>query len=112
MRQVPDLSLNAEWYNTPQNVFFGGSLGGNGGISIVAPELAGFFAQENAYLLYIDTIIGTGCDGRGHPCAPIGNPNWYIYTEGLAAPYAAHYPFYDVTSGCNNNNITAADNLG
>jgi hypothetical protein len=35
-----------------QNFYFNGSLQIGGGTSIVAPELAGFFAQENAYLLY------------------------------------------------------------
>ncbi len=28
-RAVPDISLNADWFHTPQNFFFGGSLSGN-----------------------------------------------------------------------------------
>ena len=65
-RAVPDISLNADWYHTPQNLYFGGGLGGNGGTSIVAPELAGFFAQENSYLL----AMGNVC--AGSPCARSG----------------------------------------
>lgn len=108
-RQVPDISLNADWYNTPQNLFFGGVLSGNGGTSIVAPEMAGFFAQANAYLDYIGDITGT-CNG-GH-CSEIGNGNWYLYYFGHNPSYAPHYPFYDVTSGCNNNDITSEFGLG
>jgi len=107
-RSVPDVSLNAA---IGQNFFFNGSLGGVGGTSIVAPELAGFFAQEDAYLYYLNQVfVGNTC-GNGS-CAPMGNPNWYMYYEGLNAPYAAHYPFYDITSGCNSNDITASKGLG
>jgi subtilase family serine protease len=109
MREVPDVALNADWYYTPQNMYFGG-LGGNGGTSIVAPQVAGFFAQANAYMLYVGSITG-GCYG-GYPCAPIGNGNWYLYWFGQNPGYAAHYPFYDVTSGCNNNDVTSAYGLG
>ena len=102
LRQVPDISLNADWLNAPQNLYFGGGLSGNGGTSIVAPELAGFFAQENAYLLSLGNICGSGSS----PCAPMGNVNAYLYAEGYSGG-APHKPFYDITSGCNNNNITA-----
>jgi hypothetical protein len=99
-RAVPDISLNADFVNAPQAVFFGGSLGGNGGTSIVAPELAGFFAQEDSYLLSLGTICGSGTA----LCAPMGNANFPIY--GAAVPGGApHAPFYDITSGCNSNNI-------
>jgi Pro-kumamolisin, activation domain/Divergent InlB B-repeat domain len=105
-RSVPDIALNADWVNTPQNIYFRGSMQGNGGTSIVAPELAGFYAQENAYLLYIQSLIGDTCGpSLSSPCAPLGNANWAIYSEGLH-PSAPHYPFYDITSGCNNNDIT------
>lgn len=105
-RAVPDLALNADWYNTPQNFFFEGSLSGNGGTSIVAPELAGFFAQENAYLLTLGNVCGSGASA----CAPLGDPHTAIYN---AAIYGApHKPFYDITSGCNNNDITADYGLG
>ena len=106
-RAVPDIALNADWYNTPQNMYMHG-LGGNGGTSIVAPELAGFFAQENAYLLYLGSICG---GGGSSPCAPMGNINYFLYDEGIATG-APHYPFYDITSGCNNNDITAYYDLG
>jgi hypothetical protein len=109
-RQVPDIALNADWYYTPQNIFFNGFLSGNGGTSIVAPEMAGFFANENAYLLYLSTVTGGLCNG--HTCAPMGNPNWYLYYFGKNPGYAPHYPFYDITSGCNNNDITALYGLG
>jgi hypothetical protein len=98
-RGVPDMALNADWYNAPQNFYFDGSLSGNGGTSIVAPELAGFFAQEDAYLLYEGSICGSGSSA----CAPFGNANYPLYETGIDG--APHNPFYDITSGCNSNNI-------
>jgi len=105
-RSVPDIALNADWYNTPQNFFFEGSLSGNGGTSIVAPELAGFFAQENAYLL----SLGNVCGGGSSACAPMGDPHYYIYYDGLYG--APHRPFYDIVSGCNDNDVTSYYGLG
>ncbi|MGB7555438.1 MAG: protease pro-enzyme activation domain-containing protein [Candidatus Korobacteraceae bacterium] len=106
-RSVPDLALNADGVFTAQNFFYNGSIQPTGGTSIVAPEIAGFYAQENAYLLYIQSIVGNTCGSSlSSPCAPLGNANWYLYYEGLHAPVAPHYPFYDITSGCNNNDIT------
>jgi len=101
-RSVPDIALNADWFYAPQNIYFQGSLKGNGGTSIVAPELAGFFAQENAYLLALGNICGASGTSA---CAPLGNANDILYTVGVLG-YAPHYPFYDMTSGCNNNDIT------
>ena len=98
-RAVPDISLNADWFHTPQNYYFGGSLSGNGGTSIVAPELAGFFAQEDSYLLAEGNICGTGSSA----CAPFGNANFPIYETALNG--APHNPYYDTTSGCNSNNV-------
>jgi len=98
-RGVPDISLNADWYHTPQNIYFGGALSGNGGTSVVAPELAGFFAQEDSYLLYEGSICGSGSSA----CAPLGNANYPIYESGIDG--APHDPFYDITSGCNSNNV-------
>jgi hypothetical protein len=105
-RAVPDISLNA---NVGQNMYFGpaGGLIGVGGTSIVAPELAGFFAQQNAYGL----SIGNACNGSGGACAPIGNANYALYAEGVNQN-ASHYPYYDITSGCNSNDITAEFDLG
>ena len=104
-RSLPDVALNA---NSGQNIYFQptGGLTGIGGTSIVAPELAGFFAQQNAYGL----AIGNVCGGGNSACAPIGNANYYIYQAG--ARTGPHDPFYDITSGCNSNDITAANRLG
>jgi hypothetical protein len=98
-RGVPDISLNADWFHTPQNYYFGGTLSGNGGTSIVAPELAGFFAQEDSYLLAEGNICGSGSSA----CAPFGNANFPIYETALDG--APHDPFYDTTSGCNSNDV-------
>jgi hypothetical protein len=104
-RAVPDIALNA---NSGQNIFYQGKLIGVGGTSIVAPEVAGFFAQENAYLDTLGSICGitTGTS----PCAPLGNANYVIYIEGNKHN-APHDPFYDITSGCNSNDVTAALHL-
>jgi hypothetical protein len=83
MRMVPDVALNA---SIGQNIFEGGSLFGEGGTSIVAPELAGFFAQENAYLL--------ANNGQG----PFGEANVGFYSSKFH--FTPHNPYYDVTSGC------------
>ena len=104
-RTVPDVALNADWYNSPQFYYFNGSVQGSGGTSIVAPSIAGFFAQANAYLDYVSKING-GCNGA-KTCTPLGNGNWYLYYFGENPNYAPHYPFYDITSGCNNNDITS-----
>jgi len=105
-RSVPDIALNADWVYEPQNYYTGGRWWIGGGTSIVAPEITGFHAQENAYLLYIQSIVGDTCGpSLSAPCAPMGSANPYLYSEGLA-PSAPHYPFYDITSGCNNNDIT------
>ena len=100
-RQVPDIALNAYYQ---QATYFQGQLGIGAGTEIAAPEVAAFFAQANAYLLYIGEVTG-GCSGK--PCAPLGNGNVYLYYFGLNPDFAAHYPFYDITSGCNNNDVTA-----
>jgi hypothetical protein len=106
-RSVPDLSLNAGW---GQNIYVGGGFGPVGGTSIVAPEMAGFFAQENAYLLYLGAVIGPNC--HGGPCAPLGQPHYALYADAHAPfTYGHHYPFYDITSGCNSNDVTIAKNL-
>jgi hypothetical protein len=114
-RAVPDIALNADWYNTPQTLYFGGvfytdcqtQFNCGGGTSIVAPEMAGFFANENAYLL----TLGSVCGGGSSACAPMGNADFYLYDEGVYHT-APHYPFYDITAGCNNNDITAFYGLG
>jgi len=105
-RGVPDIALNADWYNTPQYLYFGGGLSGNGGTSIVAPETVGFFAQANAYLLALGNICGAGSS----PCSPLGAVNPLLYEAG--ANGVPHNPFYDITTGCNNNDVTAFYGLG
>jgi Pro-kumamolisin, activation domain/Divergent InlB B-repeat domain/Subtilase family len=106
-RSLPDIALNADWFYAPQNIYFNGYMQGNGGTSIVAPEMAGLYAQENAYLLYLGSIVGNTCGSNlSAPCAPLGNANWYLYYEGLHPRFAPHYAFYDILSGCNGNDIT------
>jgi hypothetical protein len=95
-RAEPDMSLNAA---IGQNVFFGGSLTASGGTSIVAPELAGIFAQINAYV----QALGNAC-GTGSPCPTIGDPHWAMYDANSGSP---HHPYYDITSGCTSNDIGA-----
>ena len=106
-RSVPDIALNADWLNSPQYIYYDGSLFPDGGTSISAPMFAGFLAQENAYLLYVQNIVGHTCGTSGTTaCAPMGPANPYLYQEGLNQPFAAHYPFYDITTGCNSNDAT------
>jgi len=105
-RAVPDMALNAE---AAMNMYYAnnGGLFAVGGTSVVAPELAGFFAQANAYAL----SLGDVCGGSGTAaCAPIGNANYYLYSAGIYRS-APHYPFYDILSGCNSNDVTAQYNL-
>lgn len=106
-RSTPDISLNAAH---GQNYFYSGSLQGVGGTSISSPMVAGFMAQADAYLLSLGNICGV--DNGTLPCAPMGNANYNIYYEGYNSGYAPHYPFYDITSGCNSNDITAFYGLG
>jgi hypothetical protein len=89
-RSVPDIALNA---SVGQNVYFNGGWWVFTGTSISSPMLAGFFAQEGAYLIYLNEVGG------------MGNGNPYLYYFGINPTYAAHYPFYDVTDGCNTNDI-------
>jgi len=102
-RAVPDMALDAAG---GEDVYYNGGWMVLGGTSIAAPKLAGFFAQENAYLLAIGNKCGTGTS----PCAPIGNANWYLYREGTN-PDSTHIPYYDIVSGCNSNDITQAYGL-
>ena len=96
-RSVPDIALNAV---IGQNTFFGGTLHGGGGTSIAAPEFAGFLDQQNAYGVFLGSICGLG-QGTA-PCAPLGQANPVLYRAMQGAP---HIPRYDITSGCNSNDI-------
>jgi hypothetical protein len=108
-RMVPDISLEAGGYGQWDFCTTGcGNTTANGwstwgGTSIVAPELAGFFAQENSYLNSIGHICGSSGTDR---CEPIGNPAPILYYEGLGQA-APHFPFYDITQGCVTNYLTA-----
>jgi hypothetical protein len=105
-RMVPDISLTANPDVLGQWYYSGGSWQDEGGTSIVAPELAGFFAQENSYLDY----IGDACGGSGTAaCSPVGLASPWIYYD--ATGPNAHNPFYDMTSGCDNNDVTVANDL-
>jgi len=95
-RAVPDISLNSGGIN--QAVYYNGGLSNWEGTSIAAPEMAGFFAQENAYLLAMGNVCFAGA------CAPLGNPNYVLYGGNLQS--GPHYPFYDILYGCNSNDIT------
>lgn len=103
-RSVPDVALNAGCPNgspcgSSQAFFysFGKTPGwqGVGGTSIGAPEMAGFFAQANAYLASLGSICGAQ---HNAPCGPLGNPGPALYAAPSSAP---HNPFYDITQGCN-----------
>jgi hypothetical protein len=93
------MSLNAG--GTWQNVYFGGGWTQVLGTSIVAPELAAFFARENTYLNWIGNICGSGGNSA---CTPVGLPHQFLYWNGTGS--YSHDPFYDTLTGCNSNNIT------
>ncbi|MGB8260277.1 MAG: protease pro-enzyme activation domain-containing protein [Terracidiphilus sp.] len=101
-RSVPDIALNAA---AGQNLFYNGAWTGVGGTSIATPQVAGFMVQEDAYLL----SIGVGCGTHyGNTCAPMGQVDWMLYAIGNNPTYAPHFPYYDITQGCNSNDIVAA----
>ena len=112
-RATPDISLNAAGagqivyysYSGPPSCFSNTPDKKNylcvwGGASIAAPEIAGFFAQENSYLLTLGANCGPAID---HPCAPLGPAGPALF----AAVHAAHNPFYDITTGNNSNDLSA-----
>ena len=98
-RAVPDIALDAAHGH---DTFLNGQWTFPGGTSVATPIMAGFIAQENAYLLSLGSICGAGTA----PCAPLGNADYPMYQE---AQYndSEHNPFYDIVSGCNSNDITA-----
>jgi hypothetical protein len=97
-RAVPDIALDAFYGH---DVVFNGAWAHPGGTSVAAPMIAGFFAQENAYLLW----LGNKCGSGSSACAPLGNANYPLYYEGIYNR-AGSFPFYDILTGCNNNDIT------
>ena len=98
-KSVPDVSLNGDWLNSPQNLFFNGGFQGNGGTSIAAPEMAGFYAEQNSYGLELGNI----CFGNT-ACAPIGQGGRQLYLAALDHAAQGKNPYYDITSGCTTNN--------
>jgi subtilase family serine protease len=97
-RSIPDLSLNgggilqALYYSYANCVYtYPGAtksiknICGRNGTSIAAPEVAGFFAQENAYLLTLGNNCGPSHDA---PCAPLGRAGPFLF----AAPKQSHDP--------------------
>jgi kumamolisin len=102
-RALPDVALNAA--RASQAVYSGGTWTGVGGTSIAAPEVAGFFAQVNAYLGYIAST-GDQCGAQHNvSCVPLGNPAAAMWTNGLTTTPLPRNPFYDITSGCNAGNV-------
>jgi hypothetical protein len=98
-RSVPDVALHSSPHPWT-NYFFEGSLSGIAGTSLASPEMSGFIAQANAYLLSI------GLGG-----VPLGEVNYDLYFVGNDPSYPPHYPYYDVTAGCNSNDASIADGI-
>lgn len=99
-RAVPDVALDAYYGH---DTYLAGGWAYFGGTSVAAPMIAGFFAQDNAYML----SIGNKCGSSGtSACAPIGDADYPIYYE-AKDPTGGRYPFYDTLIGCNSNDITA-----
>ncbi len=103
-RAVPDVSLNAS-NNTAQVLWYDGGTNGDTselysvwGTSEVAPELAGIWAVEGSYLLSQGSDCGSSGTGA---CAPLGDPHGDLYLEAENTDRAPHYPFYDITTGNN-----------
>ena len=49
---------------------------------------------------------------RNRALRAAGNANYLLYNYTGSGPTSYHYPFYDITSGCNSNDITALYRLG
>ena len=93
-RSVPDVALHSSPHPWT-NFYFNGELEGIAGTSLASPEMSGFIAQANAYLLAI------GLNG-----VPLGEVDYDLYYLGYNPSYPPHYPYYDVTLGCNSNDVT------
>jgi outer membrane protein assembly factor BamB len=81
-----------------QALYFHGSWNTVCGTSEVAPELAGLFAQFNAYALATGSICGSSGTS---PCEPLGLATPIIWHQGIVGDYSPHNPFYDITTGNN-----------
>ncbi len=97
-RSVPDIALNGDWANSPQNVYFNGGWSGNGGTSISAPMSSGFFARLNSYRIQMGNVCGSGS-----ACGPIGTAAGAIYASAKIGA-SGRQPFYDVIGGDTSNN--------
>ena len=47
--------------------------------------------------------MGNICGSGSSVCGPIGNANFGLYQAGFGN--TPHHPYYDITSGCNSNDI-------
>jgi subtilase family serine protease len=104
-RAVPDLSLNAAQNGVGGNQVFyylGAWTSGSGGTSIATPEIAGFFAQENSYRLWIGRSGNVCGPANNAPCGAAGQVAAALYAAGSAP----HNPFYDINdSSCNGGGV-------
>ncbi|MBV9872003.1 MAG: hypothetical protein JO214_15415 [Frankiaceae bacterium] len=100
-KALPDVSLNGDWSNSPQYVYFNGGWSGNGGTSISAPMMAGFYAQQNSYGIELGSI----CGGGSAACAPIGQAGPQLQLSANTHAAQGNNPMYDITSGCTTNEI-------
>ena len=93
-RSLPDVALNSA---IGESVYYNGSWVGFAGTSIAAPELAGYFAQLNSYMLVLGNICGPAPYNQA--CAPVGLPNYVLWGQGWAGsvvPSTPRNPFYDI----------------
>ena len=100
-KTVPDVSLNGDWFNSPQYVYYNGSWSGNGGTSISSPMMAGFYAQQNSYGIELGSI----CGGGSSACAPLGQGGTQLYLASDIHAAQGKNPMYDITSGCTSNEV-------
>lgn len=107
-RSLPDLALNAKF----QVVYYGGNWNGANGTSIVAPELAGYFANVNSYLLKLGNVCGSY--PFNHSCAPFGPANASLWALGRFGLGIGHNPYYDIlpTGSVNTDCIGGDNSLG
>src|SRR5581483_7601736 len=98
-RSQPDIALQSGC-SGGEAIYFGGGWGGVCGTSDAAPALAGITAQMDAYAMTQGSNCGSGANAA---CQPLGLLNWYFWYQGILHDWAPHRPFYDITSGNNDN---------
>ncbi len=60
-RSLPDIALNADWINAPQSIVLPGDHSVTVGPVLSPRRSPAFYAQENAYLLYVQSLVGDTC---------------------------------------------------